>query len=478
MTRDAEHTPSPESVVVPVEPTEAMHYAGDRILANAVTKGGSIYDTTKAMWSALLAAAPAPSSLAGGEVTNDDAPTYMRLAQALSRHPEVMVVERSDPTLELTPDSLEHLLDDVFPLAALSPEAPAREVTDAMVEAACSRFVSESEDIWSASVWPEGLDDDGDRGDGGRVRLISEDDQHKIRAAMRFALQDALTPRHEAPNRNPLDPDAPSEAMIDAGLKVDWSNEDERGTVINVWYAMNAARRHEAPASHAFEASHSVQREGGCKVCGHDEASHEAPAEGAGEAMTEREVRQWIDACNHEPARQVLRDYLALRARSSAPEAREEALGNLLAVIHGDGGHRALEVGTKQAALEAEKIVADLLSSAPEAREGEAVTVSAVCGWCDGAKVVQSQTYGHVICSHCRGSGVETYTRNVTAAPSADKLRIAVEALEPFAKAADKLDGLWSEDDWRWNDSVRSGVTVRDIRRASQALATLKAEGA
>ena len=44
----------------------------------------------------------------------------------------------------------------------------------------------------------------------------------------------------------------------------------------------------------------------------------------------------------------------------------EEALGNLLAVIHGDGGHRALEVGTKQAALEAEKIVAGLFAaSAP-----------------------------------------------------------------------------------------------------------------
>ena len=34
----------------------------------------------------------------------------------------------------------------------------------------------------------------------------------------------------------------------------------------------------EAPVSHSFEASHSVHREGGCKVCGHDEASHEAPA--------------------------------------------------------------------------------------------------------------------------------------------------------------------------------------------------------
>ena len=52
-------------------------------------------------------------------------------------------------------------------------------------------------------------------------------------------------------------------------------------------------------------------------------------------------------------------------------QAREEALGNLLAVIHGDGGHRALEVGVEQAAAEAEKIVARLLSSAPEARERE-----------------------------------------------------------------------------------------------------------
>ena len=46
-----------------------------------------------------------------------------------------------------------------------------------------------------------------------------------------------------------------------------------------------------------------------------------------------------------------------------AEAARDEALGNLLAVIHGDGGHRALEVGTKQAALEAEKIVAGLFAA-------------------------------------------------------------------------------------------------------------------
>jgi len=60
--------------------------------------------------------------------------------------------------------------------------------------------------------------------------------------------------------------------------------------------------------------------------------------------------------------------------------------------------------------------------------------------------------------------------------PAPDALREAVEALEPFARAADKLDGHWSEDDWRWNDSVLSGVTVRDIRRARQVRAALQAE--
>lgn len=64
-------------------------------------------------------------------------------------------------------------------------------VTDAMIDAACARFVSESDNIWSTEVWPEGPEDDGNRG-GGRVRLISETDQHDIRAAMRFALQDAV----------------------------------------------------------------------------------------------------------------------------------------------------------------------------------------------------------------------------------------------------------------------------------------------
>ena len=137
-------------------------------------------------------AAPAPSSLAGGEVTNDDAPTYMRLAQSLSRHPEVMVVERSDPTLELTPDSLEHLLEDVFPLAALSPEAPAREEVE-----------DETYEIGKRDGYEQAVQDIDlmTGGDGEFFVSTAGNDcpdvaTMKSRISERFA---ALTPRHEAP---------------------------------------------------------------------------------------------------------------------------------------------------------------------------------------------------------------------------------------------------------------------------------------
>ena len=154
------------------------------------------------------------------------------------------------------------------------------------------------------------------------------------------------------------------------------------------------------------------------------DAKHKAPAEGAGEfrqalesvlntsgARGTYKAMQYVDAVEQAEA--------LLRARSSAPEAREEALGNLLAVIHGDGGHRALEVGVEQAAAEAEKIVAGLF-----------------------------------------------------AAPSADKLRIAVEALEPFAN----LGVSSGPDDEPCHYAYR--ITRGAIRNARQALAALKVEGA
>lgn len=39
-----------------------------------------------------------------------------------------------------------------------------------------------------------------------------------------------------------------------------------------------------------------------------------ASAREPGRAMTEDQIKQWIDACNHEPAREVLRQYLRLTA--------------------------------------------------------------------------------------------------------------------------------------------------------------------
>lgn len=165
--------------------------------------------------------------------------------------------------------------------------------------------------------------------------------------------------------------------------------------------------RHEAPAD-PCKSCNGTGRELGsafnrCADC-------EAPAEGAGEAMTEREVRQWIDACNHEPARQVLRDYLALRARSSAPEARE---------------------GVK------------------------------TLGWFSGL----ARKHGH----HAQADWLDANKHSFTqpAAPSADKLRITVEAMQGAI-------------DWDKGTGYRTPYRVRCPIYAAiyQALAALKAEGA
>ena len=40
-------------------------------------------------------------------------------------------------------------------------------------------------------------------------------------------------------------------------------------------------------------------------------------------AMTDAEIVQWVDACNHAPARETLRDYIRLRAALSTKEPSE-----------------------------------------------------------------------------------------------------------------------------------------------------------
>jgi len=160
-------------------------------------------------------------------------------------------------------------------------------------------------------------------------------------------------------------------------------------------------------------------------------------------------------------------------------QAREEALGNLLAVIHGDGGHRALEVGTKQAALEAEKIVANLLSSASEAREGEAVAENLRLKAALGAAIKADNALSRAVWAegeldkiaawlweqgHQLGREAVADTaivnlarlRDLSAAPSADKLRIGLDEIARLVN--------------------QSGAIPKGELRS--ILSTLKAEGA
>lgn len=66
---------------------------------------------------------------------------------------------------------------------------------------------------------------------------------------------------------------------------------------------------------------------------------------------------------------------------------------------------------------------------------------------------------------------------NIDGPEAAEAIRVLAKALEPFASSAEKLDGLWAADDWRWNDSTRSNVTVGDLRAAQAALLSLNKEG-
>jgi NTP pyrophosphatase (non-canonical NTP hydrolase) len=128
MTRDAEHTPSPQSVVVPVELVRFLLGEGSfdgRDFGDERTKTGG--KLARYWWRKplrkYLYAAPAPSSLAGGEVDLHALGFWEmeigRLADGAKGVDEFTAVEWSD---------LKRVLTQC--LAALSPEAPALENPD------------------------------------------------------------------------------------------------------------------------------------------------------------------------------------------------------------------------------------------------------------------------------------------------------------------------------------------------------------
>lgn len=185
MTRDAEHTPSPQSVVVPVEPTEDMMLAG--ALVGPDTNNGQFgYDDARTVFVAMLAAAPAPSSLAGG----------------IGREQVLAIVRQfASPSW----CSVDRLVDTL--LAALSPEAPALEGVDWQpIETALQDGTKI--DLWG--YWPEHdrwvrTPDavwDAERCDWKVNGFYAGAYVHPPRFTHWRAITgpDALTPRHEAPD--------------------------------------------------------------------------------------------------------------------------------------------------------------------------------------------------------------------------------------------------------------------------------------
>lgn len=189
-----DQTPSPQSVVVPVEPTlEMIDAAANAPFSDTRKAATNVYDrriqTVADMLRAGIAAAPAPSSLAGGEVS----PLVQRLAYGYAiMHTAIChmagtsgasgrwyydkaneAFSRVSPIHSITEESNPHVNGDYFSglsnfLAALSPEAPAR---DEPVYHAVSQET---------------------RGPVEDARRYREHEE-------RFGKQPALTPRHEAP---------------------------------------------------------------------------------------------------------------------------------------------------------------------------------------------------------------------------------------------------------------------------------------
>lgn len=368
MTRNAEHTPSPQSVVVPREPTNEMWAAGER----AFDRDPDLHHETVVanIWSAMLASAPAPSSLAGGDVA-EKAKAIMN-----SLHPEWSKDHGGEAALgwfmdrlaapsslaggERMPGVVSMLKRVVGPtasvriyeheakliLAALSPEAPAQEGVDDLVDrfaVALKAKLHAAEakyghnDAWMRDDWLDDLKSKlrhhvfkGDPRDVAAYCAFAwhhgwsvgfDLDQGAPLSALdpfgdRGAARAALTPRHEAP------------ACDDCGSPLNSDGECTRDLA-----EREADDRHETPASEGDDGpctccddtGITIQTERPCACAAG--IPFEAPAEGAGDGM---------DAYTRHDA------IISLRARSSAPEARE---GDAVAWVFELATHRDPETG-------------------------------------------------------------------------------------------------------------------------------------
>lgn len=332
----------------------------------------------------MLASAPAPSSLAGGEV---QAPDRHELA-AIALDTGIAIGVSTWPDEQMS-DAL--TVTDAI-LAALSPEAPARE-PDGMTEDERRRWLAGRSD-WREDEWQDHC---------GRQGC------EECRGEIPMTRPRALTPRHEVP--------ADDEMFGVTGAC---------GEVEALACALFA---HRCPGIVMHDDDLDHYRDAATRAFAALDG-REAPAEGAGEAM-DAGFEAWLNERNLLPngawdwpsiVAMLNHHEDALRARSSAPEARD---GEVVAWRYRSG---AAEEHWK---FSASKVYADP-------------------SW----GIEQQPLFTH------------------PAAPSADKLRIAVEALKPFAN----LGVSSGPDDEPCHYAYR--ITRGAIRNARQALAVLKAEGA
>lgn len=395
-------TPCPQSVVVPVEPTEAIvRDIASQLSASIADLGFPVglgvappdemclkaARGIASLYGRPLAAAPAPSSLAGGALERAARlidPKAWEFADKFSTGPHAETM-RAEVKYE-TAASL-RIAGEV--LAALSPEAPAREGGEPWKE-------GREEGRLAARPWRKG---DPEPAVGSMV-LVSgahgdiDSDQHRAFSWRRV-----------------IGYGVDGDDFICLQNKGCWPTVER---MENCWFAA-LTPRHEAPAA-LCDHGHTDPM----ALCSDCEASSvEAPAEGAGE-----------------------RECLAVAIDPSLA-------GTDFSGLFAEGSRigKALAAADRILALRAR-------SSAPEAREGE--VVAWLYETVGGKKTASVEPLSRI-------NGHKVYGQPLFTAPSADKLRIAVEAMLPVARSNTRIGKAGAE--------LRAHLdTIR------QALAALKAE--
>lgn len=276
-----DRTPSPQSVVVPVE---ALKDAERQAVNEQAWATGHLLE------SIIAHAAPAPSSLAGGEVR-------ARLENDL-RTRNLYREEDGQTRLKVREDDLRAIL------AALSPEAPAREGVQWgwRVRAKPNKFTHDRPWHWQADE---------------QTGITAENCEYEP------VYTSAPTPRHEAP----ASPTERELDLLDAVMRA--------GGIVKTAAALPDKAAHLSLLTDALNRADAILTEGlnGAPV------SHEAPAEGAGEvtpAMIDAAVESVPDLADLLELRRPQRFAVrvkgdGIRARSSAPEARE---GEVVGVVY------------------------------------------------------------------------------------------------------------------------------------------------